>query len=262
MPALILALLGFLIGGAVGSFLGAILVRWPENRSIRSGRSFCDACGIQLTWSELIPLVSFIRQGGKCRHCGARIGDDQFRMELYAALIGALGGWLAALIMPAGLSWAAVATGLSTAILGWVLLLLAMLDLRHFWLPDPLNILLAALGVGFALAGIGPSIESRLIAGGVGFASLWLVAKTYEYLRHREGMGGGDPKLFGAIGFWVGWQALPLILLGACATAAVLLLYGLIRQKRASASTPLPLGTLLAAPAFLAWTALVIDSVS
>ena len=136
------------------------------------------------------------------------------------------------------------------AIFGWLLLPLAWLDLRHFWLPHRLTVLLAATGLGAGLVGIAPDMLSRIIGGVTGFAGLWLIAAAYRRLRGHDGLGGGDPLLLGAIGLWLGWQALPMVLLGASGAG---LLAALIMQRRGadiSTATRFPLGTLLALAAW------------
>ena len=100
------------------------------------------------------------------------------------------------------------------AILGWVLLPLILLDWRHFWLPDHLVFVVAATGlIGGGFLPSEPSLADRAIGGVVGFSALQLLRIGYSRLRGIEAMGAGDPKLLGAIGLWVGWQSLPLILL-------------------------------------------------
>ena len=93
---------------------------------------------------------------------------------------------------------------------GWLLLALAALDVAEFWLPDALTGALALAGLA-SIAVAPPDWPDRLIGGVAGFASLWLIGFAYRRLRGREGLGGGDPKLLGAIGLWVGWAMLPFV---------------------------------------------------
>ena len=230
---------GGVVGAAVGSFIGAALVRLPEGRSVVRGRSACDACGAALSVVELVPLVSFALQRGKCRRCGAGIDPWQFAAEAGGALIGV------AAALAAGGDWAMV----WAALLGWQLLLLAMLDLRHFWLPNRLTALLAVSGLahGLWLYGVQADLLFEMLAGGaLGFSGLTVVALTYRRLRGREGLGAGDAKLLGAIGLWVGPVGVIATLLGgsliALAAAAALLVAG----RNIGAQTALPLGSALA----------------
>ena len=124
-----------------------------------------------------------------------------------------------------------------------------MLDTRHYWLPDSLTIVMALAGLLLGEYATGASLIERLIGGAAGFAGLWLVGALYRSLRDREGLGAGDPKLFGAIGLWAGWQSLPpILLIAALLGLAVALLQGRSRLDR------MPFGTLLAVGAML-WTA-------
>lgn len=228
-----------ILGAIFGSFIGALVVRWPAGRSILTGRSQCDACGASLRPWQLIPLISYILLRGRCAACGAAIGRQALLVELVAAAIGA-----ASLALHPGTQ------GLAIAAFGWLLLPLALLDFRHYWLPHPLNAALALGALAGALAGLPPDWTSRLIGAGAGFGGLWLIALAYRGLRGRDGLGGGDPLLLGAIGLWLGWQALPLVLLIASGLG---LAAALVMQRRGvalDAATRFPLGTLMALAAW------------
>ena len=208
MPAMLAAL-----GAVVGSFLATLVIRWPMDRSVAHGRSQCDHCGRVLAARDLVPLFSAALARGRCRHCGGAIDPRHWQIELGAAAIGLV----AALAVPGPVA-------LAGAVFGWLLLALAALDVSEFWLPDRLTGTLALGGLVTGLTGIDPPLTDRLIGGGAGFAGLWLVGQGYQLLRHREGLGGGDPKLLGAIGLWVGWQMLPVILMLASLTGLALIL--------------------------------------
>ncbi|MAF63002.1 MAG: prepilin peptidase [Blastomonas sp.] len=228
-----------ILGAIFGSFIGALVVRWSAGRSILTGRSQCDACGAQLKPWQLVPVLSYLLLRGQCAACGARIGWQSLAIELGAAAIGAV-----SLTLHPG------AQGLAIAALGWLLLPLALLDLRQYWLPQPLTAALALGGLASAACGIAPDWSSRLIGAGAGFVGLWLIALLYRLTRGREGLGGGDPLLLGAIGLWLGWQALPLVLLIASGLG---LAVALVLQRRGhdlDAATRFPLGTLMALAAW------------
>ena len=133
----------------------------------------------------------------------------------------------------------------------------APIDPRHW------QIELAALGIGaiaglivpgpVGLAGVEPPLVDRLIGGIAGFAALWLVGCTYKHLRGREGLGGGDPKLLGAIGLWLGWRMLPAVLLLAALIGFALVLLGMLRGRAAKLDDRVPFGALLAIAAYPAW---------
>ena len=229
------ALLGAVAGAIVGSYIATLCLRWPRGESASGGRSRCDSCGRTLRPAELIPLLSAAWSRGRCSSCGAAIAAFHHRTELAAAGIGAT-----------ALLAAPNAAGAAAALFGWLLLPLVLLDWRHFWLPDRLVLLLAAAGL--ALGGLlADPLEQRLVGGASGFGLLWLLAWSYRRLRGREGLGAGDPKLFGAIGLWLGWQLLPPLLLGASALG---LAAALITRRRIAPDQRLPFGTLLGVAAF------------
>ncbi|MDE0947668.1 MAG: prepilin peptidase, partial [Sphingobium sp.] len=122
------ALIGGLAGAILGSFLATLILRWPQGRSVMRGRSACDGCGRTLGAQDLIPLFSAMIQRGRCRSCGAAIDPLHGRVEAGCAVIGALA--LGAMPDLGGIGW---------AVFGWLLLTLAVLDWRHFWLPDALT---------------------------------------------------------------------------------------------------------------------------
>ncbi|MEM9575094.1 MAG: prepilin peptidase, partial [Pseudomonadota bacterium] len=209
----ILPIAGSLLGLIVGSFLATLIVRWPLGKSITTGRSKCDSCEKQLAPSELIPVVSYVWQKGRCVDCGEAINTHHLAIELTSALVGALALYVAPNII-----------GLAGAFFGWLLLTLASLDAEHQWLPDRLTAILAISGISSALIIRDPILVDRIIGGLVGYFSLALIAIAYRKLRGREGLGGGDPKMLAGIGIWLGWQYLPIVLIGASVTGLVLVI--------------------------------------
>lgn len=133
---------------------------------------------------------------------------------------------------------------LAAALLGWTLLLLAIVDLAHFRLPSAVTLPLAAAGLGATLLLAPAALGDHLIGAVAGFASLAAVAAAYKRLRGRTGLGGGDARLFAAAGAWLGWQALPLVL--ALASVGGLAAALLVWRRRLTATTRLPFGTCLA----------------
>ena len=234
--------LAFLVGASVGSFLAVILIRWPQGRSAARGRSQCDACGRRLTAVELVPVLNWAVTSGRCRSCGAEIDRRHLVAELGAAMIGLTA------IFAHQLPLAAV-----TALFGWWLFLLAALDVEHQWLPDRLTLPLIPVGLLAAWAGFGADVEARAIGAAAGFASLAAIALAYRHLRGREGLGGGDPKLFAAIGAWLGWEALPFVLLGAGLIGLAVVAAMRLRGRPVAATDRLPLGALLAVTAWPLW---------
>ncbi|WP_239017827.1 prepilin peptidase [Sphingomonas aracearum] len=231
-----------LLGAVLGSFLATIVLRWPHGRSVVGGRSACDRCHRTLTARDLVPLLSFAAAGGRCRYCAEPINWTHPQIEFAALLVGGLAG----LAVPGP-------AGLAGAIFGWLLLVLAALDISDYWLPDRLTATLALAGLATGLLGIAPPLAERLIGGAGGFAALWAIGEGYRRLRGREGLGGGDPKLFGAIGLWLGWRLLPVVLFLAALTGLCVVLVGMLTGRRAALTDRAPFGALLAVAAYPAW---------
>lgn len=244
LPVGVMLIGAALLGAVIGSFLGVVLVRLPEGRSVIQGRSACDGCAKTLTIAELIPVLSWILQNGKCRTCGVAIGVGQFACELGGAAIG-IG---AVLFARDGLTLAAM-------FFGWQLLLLGLLDLRHFWLPRVLVVGLALSGAVVVLMRVisAGTLDAALVSlggGALGYAMLWATAKFYLKVRGREGMGAGDPPLMAAIGLWLGPLGVVEVLLGASILGILISIVILVSKRNIAADTALPLGTFLAATAW------------
>ena len=233
-------LLGVL-GLVFGSFIATVAIRWPQGRSAMRGRSACDGCDKPLAAHELIPLISYVFQRGRCHACGNAIHLAHPATEVAGLAIGVAAG----LVAP---GW----EGVAGAVFGWLLLALAALDLAAFWLP---NVLTAALALAGVVDGIffAPGWIDRILGVLIGFGLLYLVAFTYRHVRGREGLGGGDPKLFGAIGLWLGASMLAPVLLGASVTGLAVAAAMKLSGREIGMTSRLPLGTLLAIAAFPAW---------
>lgn len=235
-----------MLGLIFGSFIAALVIRWPQDRSVLSGRSACDHCGKVLGARDLVPLLSAALSAGKCRHCGGAIDPVHWHIELAALVIGAASG----LMLP-GLA------GFTTALFGWLLLAAAAIDWRAFWLPDPITLAIALAGLATVYLGIAPSLDERLIGGAAGFGALWAIGGGYRLIRGREGLGGGDPKLFGAIGLWIGWRLLPIVLLLASLIGLGIVLFRVLTGRGARLDDRLPFGTLMAIAAYPAEIAML-----
>ena len=231
-----------LLGAVIGSFVATLVIRWPQGRSVVRGRSHCDGCGVVLSAGDLVPLLSAALAQGRCRRCGAAIDPLHWRVEAIALVIGVAAGFA----VPGPVA-------LAGALFGWLLLALAALDVTEFWLPDALTLTLALAGLATGALAIEPPLADRLIGGGAGFGALWLIAALYRVARGREGLGGGDPKLFGAIGLWLGWRMLPVVLFLAALTGLAIVAIGMVRGRAARLDDRAPFGALLAVAAYPAW---------
>lgn len=237
LPLIFAVPLAAFLGLVWGSFMATLVLRWGAGESVL-GRSRCDGCGRTLGWADLFPLLSWLRARGRCSDCGAVIDLLHLRVELAAAAIGAAG----VVLLPGASGWL-------LALLGWMLLPLALLDARHFWLPDALVAPLAIAGLLLAGPLLDTALLDRLIGAVVAGITLAGLRIGYLRLRGREGMGEGDPKLAAAIGAWLGWPLLPLMLLMASAGGIVFALA--TRQRDAAiADRHVPFGSFMAAAAW------------
>lgn len=183
-----------LLGAATGSFLNVCVVRLPEEESVVRPPSRCPGCAARIAWYDNIPVLSYLWLRGRCRHCGERISARYPVVEASTAAI-----WLG-LALHYGPSWRA----LEGAILFSLLLGIALIDARHYLIPDVMSIggLAAGLALSLLPGGVGPLKAAGGAAGG--FALLWAVGAAGEWWLDRPAMGGGDMKLLAMIGAFLG----------------------------------------------------------
>ena len=268
-----------LLGLAFGSFLNVCIARWPEGESVVAPRSHCRRCGQTLAWRDNIPLASWMALRGRCRSCQEWIGFQYPLVEFSVALIWALLAWqtIPAHGMP---GWTATSMfdaslyGVQRAILCWLLIGLAVLDAKYFWLPDKLTLGGAVLGLPFAFLSfavhwIWPKapfhwgsnwhthrahiyelvlhwIIGIIIAPGIILFTRW----AYRLVRRREGIGLGDAKLMLLLAVWLGLlHTLLAFVLGVAFGFVLALTVLLVPRFRRGAqtwiTTRLPFGTCL-----------------
>lgn len=193
---------------------------------------------MRLRAAELIPVVSWLRQRGRCRHCGAAIGIDHPLAELAGAAIGAI----AVLLLP----WPSAAV---LALVGWWLLALALIDLRTLRLPDPLTLPLLLAGIVAAALGVVPigAVEAALGAT-TGFLVFAAIGWLWRRWRGIEGLGLGDAKLLAAAGAWLGPAALAWVVLAGGTFGIV---HALLAGHRLDSRVPIPFAPALAAGIWL-----------
>lgn len=202
----------------------------PPQLSLLRPRSHCPRCGHVLRWHENIPLLSYIVLRGRCSACHGAIGVRYPLVELGTALLFA---WCAARAgstqLPTALAWCGFCA---------VLLALALIDQDTTLLPDSLTQPLLWTGLGGAALGwTGTALVDAFWGAAAGYLSLWLLATSFRWTTGREGMGQGDFKLLAALGAWLGWVALPPLLLLASSLGALVGLALLWRHRRGSMHT-------------------------
>jgi len=241
------------LGLIVGSFLNVVIFRLPKAiikqykypshyhfldpfRAISAPRSFAPCCKKQLTWFENIPLFSWILLLGRCRYCKKPISYRYPFIEILTATFFYI---------------CFNKYGISSSSFLWMIffsyvITLSFIDLDTFLLPDLLTLSLLAIGlIASSLNFISISIESAFFGAILGFSLPWSVNKIYYLWRKEDGFGGGDFKLLGGLGAWLGWQSIiPIISIAsvtAIATTVLLMLYG----KKMSLKSKLPFGPFL-----------------
>jgi leader peptidase (prepilin peptidase) / N-methyltransferase len=252
----VLIITAVLVGLMVGSFLNVVIHRLPrilerqwrtecaelaetapppaERYNLIVPRSACPKCGHRITALENIPIASYVVLGGKCRGCSAPISK---RYPLVEALSGVLAGYIAWRY-----GWSAAMAG--ALLFAWAMIALAFIDFDTFYLPDSITLPLLWAGLLFNLGGTFTDIRSAVIGGAAGYLTLWTVYWTYKLATGKDGMGYGDFKLLGAIGAWLGWKMLPLVILVSSFLGAAVGI-ALIVFARRGRNVPIPFGPYL-----------------
>ena len=247
-----------LLGLCIGSFLNVVIHRlpmmmereWkldsaellgvkidePAPLTLSTPRSRCPSCGHQIAWHENIPVLSYLRLGGKCAECRAPISKRYPAIEILTALLFAA----------CGVQFGAQPTTLLWCGLVATLIALAFIDLDTQFLPDSLTLPLVWAGIASAAFGWIPvSLKDSVFGAMAGYLSLWFVFHAYRIIRGREGMGAGDFKLLAALGAWMGWLAIPSIILLSSAVGALVGI-ALITLRSHDRDVPIPFGPYLA----------------
>ena len=204
-------------------------------------RSACPSCGHRITALQNVPVISYLMLGGKCAGCKARIS---IRYPLVEAMTGLLTGFLA---WHFGVTWMSV----FAIIYLWSLIALTFIDADTTLLPDDITLPLLWLGLLVNLGGVFTDIGSATLGAVGGYLVLWSVYWAFKLLTGKEGMGYGDFKLLAAIGAWLGWQLLPLVILLSAAVGTVVGIAGILLKGR-DKGAKLPFGPYLAAAGFIA----------
>lgn len=200
-----IGILSLMLGGSLGSFISCMVYREQIGKSAFRGRSQCDSCGHVLSWTELIPIFSYIFLKGKCRHCGERISSSGFFSELILAAAFLL-LYLRFGISPLSLRYAAMTA---------VLLYASSIDINSYRIPNKsiitgLIIWLITLpftaGKGGEYSGIIEAIFTGIIGAAAISGSMLLLSLAFDRLSGKESMGGGDLKLLFLTGLYLGLE--------------------------------------------------------
>jgi leader peptidase (prepilin peptidase) / N-methyltransferase len=258
-----LILLTLLLGLLVGSFLNVVSLRLPammerdwriearailalpevdEPRlSLTSPPSTCPHCQARIRPWHNIPVLGWLWLRGRCADCKAPISAQYPLVELACGLLSAVCAW--------HFGWGPQLA--AALLLTWTLLVLAVIDARTTLLPDSITLPLLWAGLLLALVPVWVPLQDAVIGAAAGYLSLWAVFWGFKLLTGKEGMGYGDFKLFGALGAWLGWQPLLLIILLSSVVGAVVGI-GLILARNRGRDLQLPFGPYLAAAGWIA----------
>lgn len=213
----------------------------PPRYNLMVPRSACPACAHKITALENVPVVSYLFLRGKCSACKASIGIRYPIVEALTGIASAYAAWRF------GVSW----TVLLALLYIWSLIALTFIDADTTLLPDDITLPLLWLGLLANVGGTFTDLTSAVIGAVAGYLILWLVYWGFKLLTGKEGMGYGDFKLLAAIGAWLGWQMLPLVILLSAMVGTIVGLAGIILQGR-ERGAKLPFGPYLAAAGFIA----------
>ena len=242
MPEWLILTAVVVYGACIGSFLNVCAYRLPIGQSVVHPRSRCTSCGRTLSWSDNLPVFSWVALGGRCRTCRKPVSWMYPAVEIVTALVFVL----------TYLTYGFTLLGVVRLVFACALIVLFVTDLQHKILPNAIT--LPGIVVGFVFSFfLPPGWVSSLIGLLVGGGVLWAIAEGYYRLRGQEGLGMGDVKLLAMIGAFLGWKLVLLTLVFASFTGS---LAGglLIASGRGSLKYALPFGTFLAVGALFAAT--------
>ena len=252
-----------IFGLLIGSFLNVVIYRMPkmmqresenyvahesgkplphvDRFNLMAPRSACPHCGHRITALENVPVLSYLALRGRCSACKAPI---LARYPVIEALTGALSGWLI-------WQFGGGITGLAVLVFAWMLIAMTFIDADTQLLPDDLTLPLLWLGLLVNLNGTFVPLQDAVIGAALGYLCLWSIFWAFKLTTGKEGMGYGDFKLLAALGAWLGWKMLPVIVLLSSVVGAIVGI-GLIILAKRGRDIPMPFGPYLAAAGMLA----------
>jgi leader peptidase (prepilin peptidase)/N-methyltransferase len=259
---LFIALAG-IVGLLVGSFLNVVIHRLPKMMerewraqcaelsgteakaeppyNLLTPRSACPHCDHKIGALENIPVISYLLLRGKCKGCGAPISMRYPIVETLSGILSAYAAWHFGF----GLA------GVAAILFVWALIALTFIDFDTQLLPDDITLPLLWLGLLLNLNGAFTSLPNAIIGAVAGYLVLWSVYWLFKLVTGKEGMGYGDFKLLAAIGAWMGWQMLPLVILLSSLVGAVVGITLIVAVKHGR-NIPIPFGPYLAGGGLIA----------
>lgn len=265
------------IGLLVGSFLNVVIYRLPvmmerewkqecrlileiepssseklsDTFNLAYPPSRCKNCQVPIKAWQNIPILSYLMLKGRCHNCQTSISARYPVIEAITGLLSFLVIW----------QFGATANGLSILVFTWSLICLIMIDVDHKLLPDQITLPLLWLGLIINSYGLLVPLEDALWGAVAGYLSLWSVYWIFKLITGKEGMGYGDFKLLAALGAWMGWQSLPMIILLSSLVGAIIGSIILMANKKGR-ETAIPFGPYLATAGWIAmlWGDVITDS--
>ena len=259
-------MLAVVFGLAIGSFLNVVIHRLPkmmerqwradcaqldaavatapavtERYNLLVPRSCCPACSQPITALQNIPIISYLALGGRCAGCKAKISPRYPFVELVSGVLAGYAIW----------HFGPTLAGAAAMLFVFAMIALTFIDLDTFFLPDDITLPMLWAGLLLNLDRTFVDLPAAVMGAAAGYLSLWCVYWLFKLATGKEGMGYGDFKLLAAIGAWLGWQMLPLVILLSSLVGAIIGI-GLMIFARHGRETPIPFGPYLAIAGIIA----------
>ena len=225
----------FIFGACMGSFLNCTAIRIGKGEAFVKGRSHCVSCGHDLCWKDLIPILSWVTLGGKCRYCGAKISA---RYPLTEILCGAL-------TVACLLKFDLTVLCARNYVFLIMMLLLTITDIDTMTIPDSCHVIMTlawavTAPVLYSLPEIGIHVAAALVFGG----GVLVLSLVMDHVMHRDTLGGGDIKLLAVVGLYFGFVGTLFVLILSCVLG---LAFNMYLMKKSNNKKEFPFGPWIAA---------------
>jgi leader peptidase (prepilin peptidase)/N-methyltransferase len=207
----------------------------PKKLNLWHPRSHCPQCNKNLRIWDNIPIISYVFLKGRCSNCQNMIPLRYPFIEIFCCILSVVTAFY----------WGVSVQTICALILTWSLISLTWIDIDHQLLPDNITLPMLWLGLAININNVFTDPVSSLIGAMAGYMFLWVIFWIFKITTGKEGMGYGDFKLTALLGAWLGWQALPEIILIASSIGAICGV-GMIFMKKIARSQPIPFGPYLA----------------